>query len=136
MLARVLMGKDLRASRVQPFIPICVVKVPVSVDKVFDWVGANARKSVSNLQTSACKSGIDEKLTVPAGKDRDISASTHENAYVAAQSLHRNGGTRCAVPSFGPQERVPRRPRSQRAAAERAALRLQGSWMLESVVGK
>src|SRR5215470_15451394 len=100
MLAGVLMRQNSRPSGVQPFIPVGMVEVPVSVDKVLDWIGANARESFGNLRTSTCKSGIDEELTVSAGEDSDISTSTHENVYVPAQPLDDDSRTRCRTPRF------------------------------------
>ena len=48
MLAGVLMGQNCRPSGVQPFIPIGMVEVPVSVDKVLNRVRANALESFGN----------------------------------------------------------------------------------------
>src|SRR5215831_8545720 len=45
VLAGVLMGKDRRAGRVQPFVPVRVIEVPMRVEEVFDGIGANACKS-------------------------------------------------------------------------------------------
>jgi hypothetical protein len=98
MLAGVLMSQNSRPSGVQPFIPIGVVEVPVSIDKVLDWIGANVR--FGNLRTSTSKSGIDEELTVAAREDSDISTSTHENAYVPAQPLDGDRGPCGFVPRF------------------------------------
>src|SRR5262249_18748402 len=94
VLAGVLMGKDRCAGRVQPFIPVRVVEVPVRVDEVFDGVGANARRSVGNLRPGSCKTGVDEKLTVATGEDGDVAPGTHQDAYIAPKSLYRNRGTR------------------------------------------
>src|SRR5262249_29373008 len=80
VLAGVLMGKDRCAGRVQPFIPVRVVEVPVRVDEVFDGVGANARRSVGNLRPGSCKTGVDEKLTVATGEDGDVAPGTHQDA--------------------------------------------------------
>jgi len=100
MLAGVLMSEDSRASSVQPFIPVCVVKVPMGVNQVFDRIRANACKGIGNSRTSACKSGIYEELTVVTGKDGDISTSAHENTYVATQSPDSDRGVCCVFPSF------------------------------------
>jgi hypothetical protein len=77
-----------------------MIEVPVSVDKVLNWIGANARKSFVNFRTSTRKSGIDEELTVSAGEDSDISTSTHQNAYVPAQPLDGDSGACRRIPRF------------------------------------
>src|SRR5215467_2530136 len=83
MLPCVLMGQYCCAGRMQPFISVRVVEVPMRIDKVLDWVGANARKSVGNFRPCAGESGIDQEFTVATGEDRDVASSPHQDVYVA-----------------------------------------------------
>src|SRR5262249_9049309 len=100
VLAGVLVSQNGCARSVQPFIPIGVVEVPVRVDQVLDWIGANARESVGNLRAGAGKSGIANKLTVATGKHGDIASSAHQNAHVVAESLHCDRGAGCSFSCF------------------------------------
>jgi hypothetical protein len=80
---------------VQPFVAIGMVKVPMCVDQVLDRVGVDWCKGGCNLWTRTRKTGVDKQLTVAAGKDGDISASAHEDAYVAAEFLDDDGSGCC-----------------------------------------
>src|SRR5260370_42124177 len=96
MLSCVLVSKNGCTSGVQPFVAVGMVEVPVSVDEVLDRIGANRCKRLGNPWTRAGKAGINEELIVATGKDRNISTSAHEDAYVAAEVLHSDGsGRRC-----------------------------------------
>jgi hypothetical protein len=75
----------------QPFVAVGVVEVPVCVDEVPDGIGAKRRKRVIDLWTGAGKASVDEELTVATGEDRDISASAHQDAYVAPKFLDSDG---------------------------------------------
>jgi hypothetical protein len=74
--------------------------MPVRIDEVLNWIGANASESIRDFGTCASKTRVDEELTVPTGKYGDISTSAHENAYVAAQSLDGDSGACGFVPRF------------------------------------
>src|SRR5580693_4048453 len=82
------MSENNRTRRVQPFVAIGVVKVPMRVDEVLDRVGADGCKRVGDLGTGAGKASIDKELTVATGKHGDISSSAHQDAHVAAEFLH------------------------------------------------
>ena len=92
MLASVLMGENRCTCRMQPFIAIGVVEVPVRVDKVRDRIGANARKSVGNLWACPGKTGVDEELAVATGEYSDVAPSTQQDAYIAPKSLYGDRG--------------------------------------------
>src|SRR5215469_13820406 len=85
------MGKDGCASGVQPLVAIGVIKVPMRVDEVLDRIGTNRGQRVSNFWTRTGKAGIGQQLTVPTGENRDISTGPHQNVYVAAEFLDRDG---------------------------------------------
>src|SRR5438128_2129964 len=91
MLARVLVGENDCARGVQPFVTVGVVKVPVGVDEVCNRVGTNPGESVGDLGACTRKTGVDEKFSVAAWEDGDISAGAHENADVSTQRLHGDG---------------------------------------------
>jgi hypothetical protein len=50
MLARVLLGDDLCAGRMQPFIAVGMVEVPVRIDEMGDGIGAEGLKSFGDLR--------------------------------------------------------------------------------------
>src|SRR5260370_779826 len=64
VLSRVRVRENNCTGRVQPFVAIGVVKVPMRVDEVLDRIGADGCKRVGDLWTGAGKASIDEELTV------------------------------------------------------------------------
>jgi hypothetical protein len=82
--------KNGRANRVQPFVAIGMVKVPMRVDEVLDGLGTNPGERVSNLWASTGKAGIDQQLTVSTGQNRDVPTGPQQNAYIAAELLDRD----------------------------------------------
>src|SRR5215471_20700759 len=90
MFPRVRVGKNGRPNRVQPFVAVGMVKVPMRVDEVLDGLGTNPGESVSDLWASTGKAGIDQQLTVSTGKNRDVPTAAQQNAYIAAELLDRD----------------------------------------------
>jgi hypothetical protein len=98
MLPCVLVSKDRCTSGVQPFVAVGVVEVPVRVDEVLDGIGGNRCKRVDDLWTRTGKAGVDEELTVATGMNGNISASAHQDAYVAAEFLDSDRASCCCFP--------------------------------------
>src|SRR5215510_12275227 len=90
VFACVHVSEDGCASRVQPFVAVGMVKVPMRVDEVLDGLGTNPGESVGNLWASTGKTGIDQQLTVSTGKNRDVPTGPQQNAYIGAELLDRD----------------------------------------------
>jgi hypothetical protein len=90
MLARVLLRQDGGARLVKPVVATGMLEVPVSVDQLLDGVGVDAGQGPGNVWMCGDDFRADEQLSVGAGKHRDVSTSTQENADVTAESLNRD----------------------------------------------
>src|SRR6202007_859716 len=73
MLSCVRVREDGCACGVQPFVTVGMVKVPMRVDQVLDRIGADLCQCGCGFWTRTRITAVDEHLTVPAGKDGDIS---------------------------------------------------------------
>src|SRR5215470_12462365 len=60
VFACVRVSENGRANRVQPFVAIGMVKVPMRIDEVLDGLGTNPDQSVTNLWACTGKAGIDQ----------------------------------------------------------------------------
>src|SRR5260370_35297716 len=87
VLSRVRVRENNCTRRVQPFVAIGVVKVPMRVDDALDRIGADGRKRVGDLWTGAGKTSLDEELTFETEYHADVCASAHQYARVATEVL-------------------------------------------------
>src|SRR5262245_13242405 len=71
--------------------------MPVSVDEVFDRIGADAVESLADLRACAQITRVDEEFTVATRQDSDVPTCTHEDSYVTSQCLNGDLGTRGAL---------------------------------------
>src|SRR6516225_11240909 len=85
MFSPVLVSRDFSADRMQPFVPVGVIEVPMRVNQMFDRIVAKTRQRFSYPSPCARNAGIDEEFPVAAGKHGDVSAGSFENVDVAAQ---------------------------------------------------
>jgi len=92
MLLRVFVRENAGAGRVEPGIAAGVVEMPMGINELADGLGTDTCQHLGNRGTRPRETGIDQQLSVPAGKHHDIAPGTHENADVTAQPLHRNLG--------------------------------------------
>src|SRR5262245_12352985 len=91
MLSRVVVRNDLGAFRVQPFIAVGVIEMPVRVDQQSEWFRAEIGKCSCNPGPGDPDAAVDQELAVGASQYRDISAGAFEHADVVPQfvCLHR-----------------------------------------------
>jgi hypothetical protein len=95
VLAGILLRDDLGSNRMQPFVAVGMVEVPVRVDEVGDWIDAELRQRLGDLGTRYADAGVDEHLAVGAGQNGDVAPGAFEDADIVAQSVRddrRNGG--------------------------------------------
>src|SRR5215510_7811194 len=69
MFSCVLVRGNFSADRMQPFVPVGVIKMPVRVDQVFDRIAAEVRQCFSYPSPCAWNAGVDEKLPIAASED-------------------------------------------------------------------
>src|SRR5215470_10045511 len=65
-----------------------MVKMPVGINKVFDWVLANLRKRRADLLASVAHSCIYNEFSVRAGEYGNVPAGSCQNADVSLQLLN------------------------------------------------
>ena len=75
MLSGVLVREDAGSGLVQPFVAAGVVKMPVSVDELFDGVRVDAREGLRDVWARGDDCRIDKEFSAGAGEDGDVSAS-------------------------------------------------------------
>src|SRR4030095_14422224 len=92
VFARIFVGGDLSSHRMQPFVAVSMIKVPVGIDQVLNRIGANTCQCFVNSRSRRINTSIDEKFPIAAGEHGNISTRTFKNADVAAQL--RNGNLR------------------------------------------
>src|SRR6202166_4739857 len=97
MLARILLGDDLGAGRMQPFVAVGMIEVPVRVDEMRDRIGAEISKRLGDLRTRYADAGIDKHFSVRARQDGDVSAGALEYADIVSQLVRNDGRRRGAV---------------------------------------
>ena len=85
------MGDDLRACRMQPFIAVGVIEMPMGVDQVLDRIGAEFACGLQDPRTRRGDSSVDEHLAVGTGEDRDVAARALEDADVATKLMNLDG---------------------------------------------
>ena len=90
MFARVLVCGDFRADRMQPFVAVGVIEVPMRVNQVLDRIAAEGIERIGDPSSGAWDTGIDEKFSIAAGEHCNISARTFKNADIAAQLRNSN----------------------------------------------
>src|SRR6516225_3829230 len=88
MLVCVFVGENGGSFRIQPFVAVSVVEMPVRIDQVRDWITA---KVVGGFQNSPARRGdtsIDEHLAVCAGQNSDVAARALKSANVTPQFMN------------------------------------------------
>src|SRR5580704_6161385 len=70
-LARILVSQNACARLVQPLVAARVIEVPVCIDELLDRIRVDAGESRRNIRSRGDDFGIDEKLSVWAGKNGD-----------------------------------------------------------------
>src|SRR5579864_5266043 len=88
----ILVSQNACARLVQPIVAAGVIEVPVRVDELLDGVRIDAGKSRRNVRPRGEDFGIDEKLSVRAGKNCDVSTGAKQDADIAPKHLHRDLG--------------------------------------------
>jgi hypothetical protein len=97
MLARVLLRDDLRTDRIQPFVAVGVIEMPVRVDQVRDRVAADIGQGLGDLRARYTNAGIDKNFTVGAGQHGNVAAGALEYADIISQLMRHDGRYRRAV---------------------------------------
>ena len=84
------MRGNFSADRVQPFVAVSVVEVPMRIDQMFDRIVAKTRQRFNYSRFCAWYTGIDKEFSIPTREHGDISAGTFKNADIAAQLRDRD----------------------------------------------
>jgi hypothetical protein len=87
MSFRVLMGDDPGAGRVQPFVAVGVIEMPVGVDQVRDRLAAERLQRLGELRTRHTDAAVDQDLAVGARQHGDVAARSFEHADIVAQPV-------------------------------------------------
>src|SRR4030095_10732676 len=90
VLTRIFVGRDLGSHRMQPFVAVSMRKVPVGIDQVLNWIGANTRQCFVNSRSRCSNASVDEKFAVAPRQHGDISARALEHTDVTAQLRNSN----------------------------------------------
>ena len=83
---------------VDPFIPIGVIEMPVSVNQMFDRPWVEATKRIRDLGLRAGIARIDKQLAIRSSQDRNIPTGADERSQVSPQNLGRNVCVRRLLP--------------------------------------
>src|SRR5215467_1258142 len=75
-----------------------MVKMPVRIDEVFDWVRANLREDQADLLACIAHPCIYNYFSVSAGEYGDVSAGSRQNTDVSAQLLDSDTSRRDTLP--------------------------------------
>ena len=86
MLARILLGDDLRAGRMQPFIAAGVIEVPMRVDQMRDGIGAEIGEGFLHLRARHADAGVNQHLAIGPGQDGNVAAGAFQNADIVFRS--------------------------------------------------
>src|SRR5262249_16089243 len=76
----------------QPFVAVGVVKMPVSIDLMFDWFPANATKRFGHSPTGTGNAGISKNIASTTLEHRDIPARALQHAEIDTEFGHRDLG--------------------------------------------
>jgi hypothetical protein len=81
----------------QPFIAVRVIKMPVGVDQMSDWLRAYAGERLGNPRARSGDAGVYQKFAIAAGEHGNVAARAIEDSDIAAKFGNRD---------FGPGRRV------------------------------
>jgi hypothetical protein len=76
---------DLGADRMQPFVAVGMVEVPMGVDQMGDGIGPEVGERLGDLRAGDADTAIDQHLAVRAGEHRDVTAGALEYADIVSQ---------------------------------------------------
>jgi hypothetical protein len=85
MFSRVLVRSDFSAYRMQPFIAIGVIEVPMRVNQVLDRIAAEGIERIGDPSSGTWDTGIDEKFSI-APVSTNISLRTFRTLTLRAAS--------------------------------------------------
>jgi hypothetical protein len=88
----ILVSQNACARLVHPIVAAGVIEVPVRVDELLDGVRTDTGESRRNVRPRGDDFGIDEKLSVLASKNGDVSTGAKQDADIAPKHLHRDLG--------------------------------------------
>ena len=103
MLACILVSNDSRTGGVHPFIPISMVKMPVSIDKVPDWIRIDSGQRFGDLTLRCRQSCINQNFPIVAREDSDIPTRPGKDTDTTAQMLDCDLGGSPTVTAGGDQ---------------------------------
>ena len=70
MFAGVLLSDDPCADRLQPRVAVGMIEMPMRVDQVRDWIGAEICQRLGHLRARYADPGVNEHLAVRSGRAR------------------------------------------------------------------
>src|SRR5260370_592172 len=97
MPARVRLRDDLRTGRMQPFVAVGMVEVPVRIDEMGDRIGAEGIKRLTHLRARHADPGIDEHLAIGSCEDGNVAAGAFEDPDIVSQLVSDDGRYRGTV---------------------------------------
>src|SRR5215467_11571692 len=100
MFLRVLVRHDGRTDRMQPFVTVRVIEMPMRVHKMFNRVATDSIQRLGNLWTRAQISRVDNEFSIGPGQDRNIATGTDEHTHTSSKRLSRDlrlGATRTSA---------------------------------------
>ena len=87
-------------------VAICVVGVPVAVDQLSDRLLADGIKCSRYSRLRYRETGVDEKLSVFAGQNRDVAPRALEDGNISPQRVNADGSSRSRMDHGGHQIKI------------------------------